>query len=102
MLFSVGAGLSGALIVKLMAPDVPPPGAGVCTVTEAVPAEVRSDAGTCAVNEVLETYVVASAVPFQATSELEMNPVPVAVSVKAPLPAAAEFGLMLLSAGAGF
>jgi hypothetical protein len=35
-----------------MALDVPPPGAGFSTVTLAVPIEMRSDAGTCAVSEV--------------------------------------------------
>jgi hypothetical protein len=50
----VGAGFGGALIVKESALDVPPPGAGLCTVTLAVPAEARSDAGICAVSEVLD------------------------------------------------
>jgi hypothetical protein len=55
---TVGAGFVGALMVKVSALDVPPPGAGVCTVTFAVPAVLKSDAGICAVSEVLETKVV--------------------------------------------
>ena len=50
----VGVGFGGVLVVKLSAPDAPPPGAGVCTATVAVPAELRSDAGICAVSEVLD------------------------------------------------
>jgi hypothetical protein len=46
----VGAGL---LMVKLRALDVPPPGEGFTTVTEAVPAVAMSLAGTEAVNCVL-------------------------------------------------
>ena len=52
---AVGVGFGGVLIVKLSAPDVPPPGARVCMATVAAPAELRSDAGICAVSEVLET-----------------------------------------------
>jgi hypothetical protein len=48
----VGAGL---LIVSVRALEVPPPGAGVNTVTEAVPAVAISDAGIAAVNRVAET-----------------------------------------------
>ena len=44
--------VAGGLMVKVRVPDVPPPGAGFCTATVAEPAELRSDAGICAVNEV--------------------------------------------------
>lgn len=44
---SVGAGL---LTVNVFAEDVPPPGVGVKTVTEAVPAEAMSAALICAVS----------------------------------------------------
>lgn len=50
-----GVGFNGVLIAKLSALDVPPPGAGFCTATLAVPAELRSDAGICAFSEVLDT-----------------------------------------------
>lgn len=52
---SVGIGFGDVLIVKLSALDVPPPGTGVCTSIIAVPDELRSDAGICAVSEVLDT-----------------------------------------------
>ena len=44
---SVGTGL---LIVSVFAADVPPPGVGVKTVTEAVPAAAMSAALICAVS----------------------------------------------------
>jgi hypothetical protein len=44
---SVGTGL---LIVSVFAPDVPPPGVGVKTVTETVPAAAISAALICAVS----------------------------------------------------
>ena len=47
-------GTSGE-IVNLSACDVPPPGAGFVTVTEAVPLVARSDAGTIAVKTVAST-----------------------------------------------
>jgi hypothetical protein len=49
-----------------------------------------------------ETNVVERAVPFQATLDEEMKLVPDAVMVTAADPAAAEFGLTDVSAGAGF
>ena len=41
--------------------DVPPPGAGVCTVMALVPAAAMSAAGACAVSWVALTYVVVRA-----------------------------------------
>ena len=49
---SDGAGLAVVWIVNVAPPDVPPPGAGVTTVTVAVPADAKSVAGTCAVSVV--------------------------------------------------
>src|SRR5688572_5092019 len=64
MELNAGAGLS---IVNVCAVDVPPPGVGVKTVTDAVPAVAMSaaeiDASTC----VLLTKVVERALPFQCT-----------------------------------
>ena len=51
-----GAGLFAALLIlKVTDEDVPPPGVGLVTVTDAVPAVVRSEAGTLAVIEVALT-----------------------------------------------
>ena len=52
-----GAGLGGGgeIIVKACAAEVPPPGAGLKTVTAAVPEETRSDAVMAAVSDVLLT-----------------------------------------------
>jgi hypothetical protein len=47
MLVSDGAVL---LTVKFNDPDVPPPGVGLNTVTERLPAEAMSDAGIAAVS----------------------------------------------------
>ena len=52
MLVVVGTGL---LIVNVWEPDVPPPGAGLKTVTAIVPAEAMSAAEIAAVNWVVET-----------------------------------------------
>jgi hypothetical protein len=51
---STGAGL-GAMIVKVCALDVPPPGVGLNTVTEAVPAVAMSAAVMAAVSCVADT-----------------------------------------------
>ena len=50
-----GVGFGGVPIAKLSVLDVPPPGAGLCTAIVAVPAELRSDVGICAVSEVPDT-----------------------------------------------
>ncbi len=55
MLVVAGTGLLAALIVKVWALEVPPPGAGVNTVTEAVPAAAMSAAVIAAVSCVDET-----------------------------------------------
>jgi hypothetical protein len=99
---TVGAGFAATLIVKVSALDVPPPGAGVCTVTFAVPAVLKSDAGICAVSEVLDTKVVETWLPFHSIAEEEIKPLPDAVKVKAALPALAEFGLTPPRVGKGF
>jgi hypothetical protein len=75
----VGAGL---LIVNVNPPDVPPPGAGLTTVTIAVPPAARSTAVMAACKLVLDTNVVVRALPFQSTVEDDMKFAPVTVSVK--------------------
>jgi hypothetical protein len=87
--------------VKVRAPEVPPPGAGLKTVTEAVPAVAMSAAVIETVSWVAETYVVVRFDPFQRTTELLMKFVPVTVSVNAEPPAVADEGLRLLRVGTG-
>ena len=89
------------MTVKVTPLDVPPPGAGLKTVTVAVPAEAMSLAGIVAVRLVLLPNVVVRFAPCHRTTEPETKPEPVTVSVKAPPPATAEFGLMLEMTGAG-
>jgi hypothetical protein len=80
------AGTGGLLIVKVRALEVPPPGAGLNTVTWAVPATAMSAAVIAAVNRDEATYVVVRLAPFHWTTELELNPLPLTVSVNAALP----------------
>jgi hypothetical protein len=96
-----GAGLLGALIVKLKFSDVPPPGAGLNTVTCAVPALAMSDAPMAACNCVPATYVVVRGNPFHLTTDPLMNPVPFTVSVNPTDPAVAEDGDSIVMDGAG-
>ena len=86
-----------AAIVNVCAFDVPPH--GVTTVSDAVPAVAMRTAGTVAVSCVVETNVVANAVPFQFTVEPETKLVPFTVSVNCGPPAVAQVGLSELSVG---
>ena len=86
-----------AAIVNVCAVDVPPH--GVATVIDAVPAVAMRTAGTVAVSCVVETNVVANAVPFQFTVEPETKLVPFTVSVNCGPPAVAQVGLSELSVG---
>jgi hypothetical protein len=83
---------AGALIAKLRAVDVPPPGAGVMTVTVAVPTLAMSVAEIAACKVVLETKVVVRAEPFHCTTEEDTKLEPVTVRVKAASPAMDELG----------
>jgi hypothetical protein len=96
-----GAGLDGALMVKPELPEVPPPGAGLNTVTWSVPADAMSAALIAARSCVPLPYVVVRFVPFQFTTEPFTNPFPFTVRVKAPLPAVAEEGDSAVIEGAG-
>src|SRR5688572_22079223 len=98
-LLSVGTGLP---MLKVCAFDVPPPGAGLSTVTWAVPTAAMSVAGMAAVSWVADTRVVGRAAPFQRTTEPDMKFVPVRVSVKPGPPAVAAAGLIPLTVGTGF
>jgi mRNA-degrading endonuclease toxin of MazEF toxin-antitoxin module len=91
----------GLLMVKVRAPDVPPPGEGFTTVTEAVPGVAMSLAEIAAVNFVPLTKVVVRALPFHCTTELVTKFVPVTVSVKAAPPAVALEGESEVAVGTG-
>ena len=86
-------------MVKIIALEVPPPGAGLVTVTAGVPAEAMLAAGMAAVNCVELTKVVASADPPKLTIEAATKFVPLIVSVKAALPATALFGEIVVIVG---
>ena len=97
----VSAGDEAALIVNDTEADVPPPGAGFVTVTGAVPAVAISAAVIAAVNCVAFTNVVVLAAPLNFTTDVETNPVPFTVRVKAAPPAVALVGESEVAVGAG-
>jgi len=92
---------TGLLMVNVWAADVPPPGAGVTTVTEAVPAVAISVAGTIAVSWAEDINVVASGEPFQSAVEAAEKFDPFKVNVNCAPPAVVEAGLIELRTGAG-
>jgi hypothetical protein len=93
--------VAGGATVKANAPDVPPPGDGVDTLTCAVPAVATSPAEIDACNWVELTNVVARFEPFHLTTEPEMKLLPVTVSVNAAAPASVRSGESALTTGAG-
>ena len=97
----VGAGLFAALIVKFTAAEVPPPGAGLVTVTGVVPAVVTALAAMVALIWVALTNVVVCATPLKLMTELERKFVPFTVSVKLADPAATLVGDNAVIVGAG-
>ena len=87
-------------MVKVIALEVPPPGALFRTVTLAVPPVAMSAAFMLAVNWVLDTYVVARFDPFQRTVDTPLTKlVPFTVRVKADPPAVADAGFKLVMFG---
>src|SRR5262249_34366317 len=92
---------SGCATAKRAARDVPPPGAGVTTVTDTLPALLRSLAGIAAVRLVAPTNVVVRGAPFHCTTDDDTKPAPVTVSVNPLAPTVAAPGFRLLSVGAG-
>src|SRR5262249_14160174 len=83
-----GTGLApGGVIVKFCVALVPPPGAGVTTVTCAVPWLATRFAGTCAVNCVALPNAVCNSVPFHRTFEVTAKLEPLAVSANVAEPA---------------
>ena len=94
----VGIGLS---IVNVSGADVPPPGAGLVTVTMAVPAVAMSAAVIMAVTFVAFTKVLVRLDPFQFTIDVETKLVPVTVRVKAAPPAVVLLGESAVAVGLG-
>ena len=92
---------TGLLTGNVQVPEVPPPGAGLVTVTFAVVATPRSLEGIWAVIFVELTKVVASGVPFQLTTELSTKFVPVTAKVIAPEPASTLTGASAVMVGTG-
>jgi hypothetical protein len=97
-----GGGLFGALMVKPTMPEVPPPGAGLNTVTWAVPAEAISAALMNTRSCVPLTYVVDRFTPFQLTTDPLINPLPFTVKMNAAVPAMADEGESEVIDVAGF
>lgn len=83
----VMTGVGGTLMVNVCALDVPPPGGGLTTVTEAVPGDATSAAVTVAVSCVEETNAVVREVAPQRTVEVETKLVPFTVMVNDGHPA---------------
>src|SRR5207253_2979984 len=99
----VGTGFAGVEIVNVWAFEVPPPGAGLNTVTDAVPAVARSVAGMDAVSCDAETNFVVRLAPFhRTTDEPATKFVPFTVNVNAATPTEADIGLRLVVVGTGF
>jgi hypothetical protein len=88
-------------MTKIALPDVPPPGAGLTTVTATVPAFATSLAEMDAVNCVLLTNLVVRVEPFHCTAETETKFEPFTVKVKAAPPAVALDGDIELIEGTG-
>src|SRR4249919_2985035 len=91
----------GACTLNGSAFDVPPPGVGLNTVTLAVVATVKSEAGIVADSCVELTNCVARSAPFHLTIELGVNPPPVTTSVTAGPFIGDTFGVRRVIAGAG-
>src|SRR5271156_1361307 len=89
-----------ALIVNGKAPEVPPPGAGVKTLTWAVPAAATSDGLMVASSSLLDVSVVVRALEFHCTTESGVKLVPTTLSEKAALPATIEPGVNDVIVGA--
>ncbi len=71
------------------------------TVTVAVPADKISAADIEAVKRPDETRAVGRSAPFHRTTERELNPLPLTVSVKADPPAFAALGFRPVVVGTG-
>src|SRR5207247_10061452 len=94
-------GGTALLTVNVSAPEVPPPGVGEKTATDAVPAVAMSPAVIAACNWVLLTNVVTRAPLVHCTTDPLTKFVPFTVSVKAAAPAVALLGASEPSVGTG-
>jgi len=92
---------NGRYVVNASEFDVPPPGAGLLTVTTSFPSDWMSAALTAVVSVKLLTYVVARFTPFHCTTDVGTKLEPEIVSVNAALPAAAELGCRYDNVGTG-
>lgn len=93
---------AGLFTVNVVIPDVPPPGAGFCTLIWAIELPAKSAAGSVAFSCVAPTKVVARAVPFHAAAELEIKPVPLMVTIVSAVPAVSDDGDNAVTVGTGF
>src|SRR5262249_16619065 len=93
--------VGGGSMVNDSADEVPPPGAGVCTVICAVPAEAMSAGDIAACSCVALTIVVGRAAPFHCTADDAMKLLPFTVSVKPAPPATTRPGASDVAAGIG-
>jgi hypothetical protein len=86
-------------MAKFTAFDVPPLGPGLVTVTAEVPDEAMAGAGMTAVNCVVLTNVAEVAIAPKLTIEAPTKFVPLIIRVKAPLPATALLGAIVVIDG---
>jgi len=86
-------------MAKFTAFDVPPSDGGLVTLTAGVPTEAIATVGIAAVNCVEFTKVVAVAVAPKFTMEATTKFAPLIVRVKAPLPATALLGVIVVIVG---
>ncbi len=98
ILVVMGAGFPTVNVIEV---DVPPPGAGLKTVTSNFPKERRSLAGIAAVSWVELTNVVVLSEPFHLVTEEEIKLLPLRVKVNAGPSTAASVGDMLVNIGTG-
>jgi hypothetical protein len=93
---------SGLFTWSATAPDVPPPGVGLATVTAADPPFSSKAAGTTAVRLPDDSYAVATFCPFHCTEELVTNPAPLKAIVVSAAPASTVAGVTEVIEGVGF
>src|SRR2546429_10015921 len=86
-------------MVNVSAPEVPPPGVGENTVTDAVPMVAMSPAVIAACSWVLLTNVVVRALLFHRTTDPLTKFVPFTVRVKAAPPAVGLVGVSEVTVG---